>query len=78
MTIVSIRLPEKLLHELDSQAHACHIPRAEYIRRAIEHLNQEVKSKERKQRLMKASLRVRGESMNINAEFSKIEDDTED
>ena len=78
MTIISIRLSDALLHELDIQANACQMPRTEYIRRAIELMNQEVKNKEKKQRLMRASLKVRKESMRINAQFNRIEDDTED
>jgi metal-responsive CopG/Arc/MetJ family transcriptional regulator len=78
MSIISIRLPEKLLHELDAQAQACKVPRTEYIRLAILHMNQEVKNKARRERLMKASLRTRKESMRVNAEFSEIENDLED
>ena len=35
MTTITIRLPDKLLHEMDHNAHAAHILRAEYVRRAI-------------------------------------------
>ena len=35
MTTVSIRLPDELLKEADKHAHEMHIPRAEYIRRAL-------------------------------------------
>ena len=78
MSIISIRVPDKLLREMNGGAKAMHIPRAEYIRLAIQHLNQEMKNHERRQQLIKASLRVRGESMKINAEFSRIENDPED
>lgn len=70
MSTISIRLP-------DHRAHACKITRAAYIRVAIEHMNQEIKNKQ-KQRLIKASKKVRKKSMKINAEFSRIEDDAED
>lgn len=50
------------------------MPRAEYIRRAIETLNAEVTSQQRRDRMIKASQRVRVESMRVNAEFSIIED----
>jgi len=74
MTTVSIRLPDDLLKEADKRARELHIPRAEYIRRAIETLNVELSSRQRRKRIMAASQRVRAESMRINAEFSVIED----
>ena len=78
MSIISIRLTEKLLHELDTRAHACKMPRTEYIRRAIELMNDQVKNKELRKKIIKASLRVRKESMRVNAEFDRIEDDSKD
>lgn len=51
-----------------------HIPRAEYIRRAIESLNVEATAKRRRSRIMEALWRMRKESMRINAEFDAIED----
>jgi metal-responsive CopG/Arc/MetJ family transcriptional regulator len=74
MTTVSVRLPDDLLKEADKRARELHIPRAEYIRRAIEALNAEVSSQQRRDRMIKASQRVRAESMRVNAEFSAIED----
>ena len=75
MPVISIRLPDKLLNELDNGANILHIQRAEYIRKAIEHMNDEVFDNERKQNLIQASLRVRKNSMRINNEFDGIEDD---
>lgn len=77
MSVISIRLPDDLLHDLDGSAHILHMPRTTYIRKAIEHMNQEVLNNERKQRLIKASMRVRKDSMRINEEFSEIEHDPE-
>lgn len=74
MTTVSIRLPDELLKEADKRADEMHVPRAEYIRRAIESLNAETAAKQRRNRLMEASRRVRKESMRVNAEFDAIED----
>ncbi len=74
MTTVSIRLPDDLLKEADKHARELHIPRAEYIRRAIETLNAERTARQRRDRIMNASRRVRAESMRVNAEFSAIED----
>lgn len=78
MSVITVRLPEKLLHDLDTHAHAIHLQRAEYIRLAIEHMNMTVKNKERIERLKKASLQVRKESMRINKEFSRVEHDPKD
>ena len=74
MTTVSIRLPDDLLKEADKRANEMHIPRAEYIRRAIESLNAEAAASHRRRRMMEASRRVREESMRVNAEFDAIED----
>lgn len=78
MSVITVRLPDKLLHDLDMHANAIHVQRAEYIRLAIEHMNTTVKNKERIDRLKKASLKVRKESMRINKEFSRIEHDPKD
>jgi metal-responsive CopG/Arc/MetJ family transcriptional regulator len=78
MTVITIRLPEKLLHALDLGANSMQVHRAEYIRLAIEHMNHEIQHKRRIEKLKKASLKVRSESMRINQEFNKIERDPED
>lgn len=78
MSSISVRLPEKLLRELDTRARSIHLPRTAYIRLAIEHLNKEMQNQESRKRLMKASLKVRNESMRINKEFDDIEHDPED
>ena len=75
MTTVSIRLPDALLHEAEVKAKALRIPRAEYIRLAIEAMNKEIVAQERSDRLMRASRRVRADSMRVNAEFAAIEHD---
>ncbi len=78
MTIVSVRLPEKILREVDLFAQDIHIPRAEYIRMAIEQMNDNIRVKKRSERLKAVSLRVRKESIRVNKEFSELEDDLED
>ncbi len=77
MSVISLRLPDKLLHELDNRAQVLHIQRAEYIRKAIEHMNNDVLNKEREQAIIQASLKVRKDSLRINKEFSDIEHDPE-
>ena len=75
MTTVSIRLPDDLLKETESRAKVLHIPRAEYIRRAIAAMNHEILTQKRREHLMKISQRVSAESMKVNAEFDAIEND---
>ena len=75
MAVISLRLPDKLLHEIDNGAGVLHLQRAEYIRKAIEHMNEETFHNERKKQLTLASLRVRNESLRINKEFSEFEND---
>ena len=47
----------------------------DYIRRAIETMNEKLKKDEQRERLQSASLAVRDESMKVNLEFSGIEHD---
>lgn len=75
MSIISLRISDELLHELDDKAKSLHLARAEYVRQAIEHMNEEITNQAMKQKLKEVSLRVRSESMRINAEFSDIEHD---
>lgn len=74
MAAISIRLPESLLKEAEQRARELNIPRAEYIRRAIESENAETAARLRRERMIAVSRRVREESMRINAEFDAIED----
>lgn len=74
MTTLSVRLPDELLHEVDAIAEQLHIPRAAYVRKALEQMNATVAAQRRRARLMEVSLKVRTESMRVNAEFSKVED----
>lgn len=75
MSVISVRLSDKLLREIDVMAQTLHVARTEYIRKAIEQMNEKTLSLKRKQHLIQASLKVRNESMAVNAEFSKVEHD---
>ena len=75
MESISLKLPVDLLEASDRCARALGIPRAEYIRRAIERMNREAESRARAERMARASRRVRRESMRVNAEFARIECD---
>jgi len=73
MNSVSMRLPDALLREMDKRAAELDIPRTEYIRRAIIAMNRALDDAKRRDRLKRASLKVRAESMQVNAEFAAIE-----
>jgi hypothetical protein len=51
------------------------IPRAGYIRRAIERMNREAEARIRAERMARASRRVRKESMRVNSEFAALDRD---
>lgn len=74
MTTLSLRLPDDLLHDVDASAEQLHLPRAAYVRKALEQMNASVAAQRRRARLMEVSLKVRTESMRVNAEFDEIED----
>lgn len=74
MTTLSLRIPDDLLQEVDTLAEQLQIPRAAYVRKALEQMNAAVSAQHRRTRLMAASLKVRAESMRVNAEFDEIED----
>jgi predicted transcriptional regulator len=74
MTTVSLRLPDDLLKEAELRAKVLHLPRAEYIRRAIAAMNEEVLTQKRREHLMKVSRRIAAGSMKVNAEFDAVED----
>jgi predicted transcriptional regulator len=77
MSLVSVRLADDLLNEMKTRAQSLHMSQTDYIRKAIEHMNQEVLKHQRKQKIIQASLKVRGESILVNTEFSRIEHDPE-
>jgi metal-responsive CopG/Arc/MetJ family transcriptional regulator len=73
MNAISMRLPDDLLRELDRRAALLELTRTEYIREALRAMNRAVDEEHRRARIRSASLRVRGESLKVNAEFSRIE-----
>jgi predicted transcriptional regulator len=75
MGAVSLKLSDELLEASGRCAEALQIPRAEYIRRAIEQMNRETQKRLRAKRLAEASKKVRAESMRVNAEFAAVERD---
>ena len=77
MTTISLKLPDDLLETSGEHAERLHVSRAEYIRRAIARMNEDMAAQVRTQRLARASQKVRRESMRINAEFDAVERDVE-
>ena len=77
MVAISLKLPDELVHASGKNAKALQLTRAEYIRRAIEQMNRKTDAALKARRLVAASLKVRGESMRVNAEFDAIEKDVE-
>jgi predicted transcriptional regulator len=76
MSALTIRLPDKVVNEVDQRAQKLHISRSEYIRKSIETMNKSIYEKERSEKLAKISKRVREESMIVNSEFSETEYDS--
>ena len=75
MTTITLTLPEKLLNASSKLAESLHLSRAAYIRRSIERMNRDTERHLRTERMTRASLKVRGESMAVNAEFAAAERD---
>ncbi len=75
MESISLKLPPDLLKTSDRCAKALGVPRAEYIRRALERMNREAEARARAERMARASRKVRRESMRVNAEFAATERD---
>jgi len=73
MATLSLRLSDELLSEVDLLADSLGIGRAEYIRRALVRMKAETEAARLRKRLQDASLKVRSESMAVNAEFSAAE-----
>ena len=73
MATLTLRLPDKLLNDVDDQALRLGLGRAEYVRRALLQMSTSVEKARLRKRLQEVSLRVRSESMAVNAQFAAIE-----
>ena len=73
MATLSLRLSDELLSEVDTLADSMGIGRAEYVRQALLRMKAETEATRLRKRLQEASLKVRSESMAVNAEFSAVE-----
>jgi metal-responsive CopG/Arc/MetJ family transcriptional regulator len=72
---IALMVPDELLVESGRFAERLRVSRAEYIRLAIARMNRKTAARLRAERLMAVSIRVRDESMRVNAEFAAIERD---
>lgn len=77
MGLITLRLSEELLKKTDKLAEKEHLSRAEYVRKALEKMNRSMMAEEVGRQIKKASLKVRAESMTVNAEFAMVEHDPE-
>ncbi len=75
MGTISLKLSEQMAEVSMQCANGLRLSRSEYIRRAIDEMNRATKARMRAHRLAQASLRVREESMLVNAEFAAVEED---
>lgn len=75
--LVSIRIDDATLQTMRSNAHKLHLTQTDYIRTAIERMNKKLYVEEKKRSLQSASLAIRAGSMEVNAEFDKVEHDPE-
>ncbi|MGV8949431.1 MAG: CopG family transcriptional regulator [Candidatus Paracaedibacter sp.] len=74
---ITVNIPDNIITEADKNASALHIKRSEYIRKALENMNNQILKNEKYARLLHLSSLVRDESKNINQEFEEIEYDPE-
>ena len=70
---ITVNIPDRIIVQADKNASILHIKRSEYIRKALENLNNQISKNEKYERLLYLSNLVRDESMNINKEFEEIE-----
>ncbi|HVV68346.1 MAG TPA: hypothetical protein VHE99_04830 [Gammaproteobacteria bacterium] len=77
MTLISIRLPEKILNEADLHAKSMRVHRAEYICRAIEYWNQQTHSHHNhaKRHLLRTHLRFKEDKPPTPTERSLLDID---
>ena len=55
MSALTVRLPNKVIDEVNNRARKLHITRSEYVRKSIENMNKELQQQERKARFIRAS-----------------------
>jgi Arc/MetJ-type ribon-helix-helix transcriptional regulator len=69
MKIISLKLPEELISESFRHSTRLHVTRAEYIRIAIERMNQGMEKELRAERMQDAARRCGTLDIEVNREF---------
>ncbi len=77
MPVLTIRLPDDTLQEVSLKSRFLHVSKNSYIQKAISKLNEEINSDLKRKALIRASKKVRSNSMEVNSDFSIIENDPE-
>ncbi|MSO14615.1 hypothetical protein [Rickettsiales endosymbiont of Trichoplax sp. H2] len=79
MPTLPVRLPDEVLNEVSSKASTLHLSKNAYIHKAIDKFNKEIKinNKIKREKITKASQKICTNSMEVNSEFSIIENYTD-
>ena len=77
MPTLTVRLPDEVLNEVSSKASTLHISKNAYIHKAIDKFNKEINNKIKREKITKASQKICTNSMEVNSEFSIIENYTD-
>lgn len=75
MSVLSIRISEDVVHEVESKAKVLNMSKNAYITQAITNLNKKVGQELLQKQMNQASKKVRKDSMRVNLEFSSTEDE---
>lgn len=75
MSVFSVRLPNKVIHEIEDISKKLKVSRSEYVRRSVELMNNTLKEQNRRKKIQEISCKIRDESMRCNSEFDIIECD---
>jgi hypothetical protein len=76
MPILTIRLSDTIANEVNAKSKLLRISKNAYIQKAIDILNSEINTNLKKKQLENASRKVASNSIEVNMEFSAIEDDS--
>lgn len=77
MAIFTVRISDEVLQDTSNISNKLNISRNAYVSKAIKHMNDRVQSNIENKHMINASMRVRNNSMKINREFARIENDEE-
>ena len=78
MKSISLNLPEEMLDAVGRHSATLRLPRAEYIRRAVDRMNRLIEVDLRARRMRQAAEKCRERDMKVSAEFAAVGPDVED